>query len=166
MVGGRVRRFLVWLLRTDSVRPYVYPYYVPFFIWGVYGSFFCYPIKIIVDVIGQLGYNLWVWTPIPATAIAMGGLILRHGGSPADELKGGMLKRDYLGLRMQLGGHVCMHVVLWVFCVTGMMGATWGQPVISVIILWAFVFGSGLLAAQCQYKLVLGRRLQRKQVDA
>jgi hypothetical protein len=150
------------LLASDSVRDYVRPYYIPFLIWGVYGSFYAYPIQIIVDVVGRDGYDLWVWAPIPATIVAMTGLALRHGGSPAEQIGGGMLKRDYVGLYMQIGGHLCMHIVLWVYVITGFIGSTWGQPVISVILLTAYIFGTGLLAAQCCYKVHRGHQLQRR----
>jgi hypothetical protein len=144
--------------RTDSVRNFIWLYYLPFFLWGIYGSGFAYPIELIVNPMGHVVYDLWVWTPIPATVVALGGLVLRHGGSPADEITGPLLRADFLGLCMQLGGHVCMFIVLAVYEVTGIVGAYWGQPVISVFLISSYCVGVGVLAFQCGYKLRRGRR--------
>lgn len=150
----RILRFLV----SDSVRNFVWLYYIFFLMWGIYGSFFAHPIGLIVEPMGQLAYNLWVWAPIPATLVSLGGLALRHGGSPADEIRGPLLRADFLGLWMQVGGHTCMFIVLLVFEVTGIIGAYWGQPVISIFLLGAYTIGVAVLAFQCMYKLYRGRR--------
>jgi hypothetical protein len=148
------------LLASDSVRTFIWICYGCFFVWGVYGSFFAYPIDLIADPMGQLVYNVWMWTPLVATLVALGGLVLRHGGSPADEIKPPLLRMDFLGLWMQVGGHAAMTVVLAVYIGTAFYGAESGQPIISAICFVAYLVGAAFLTAQCLYKISLGRLRQ------
>lgn len=159
IVRRPLRQRILSFIISDSVRNFIWIYYFAFFWWGFYGSVFAHPINLIVEPMGQFWYNVWVWTPIPATIIALGGLALRHGGSPADEITGPFQKRaDFLGLWMQVGGHVCMFIVLLVFEITGIAGMYWGQPVFSVFLLAPYCLGVAVLAFQCVYKLHRGRR--------
>lgn len=153
-----VRDRLRALLASDSVRNLIWVYYFWFLAWSVYGTFYAYPIRLIVEPMGQLVYNIWVWTPLVATPVALGGLAIRHGGSPAAEIRGPLLRADFLGLWMQVGGHACMAVVIGVFIGTGIMGAEPHQPIPSVFWMAAYFMGCCFLAAQCVYKLRLGRR--------
>lgn len=153
----RVRDRLRDLLKSDSVRTFVWLYYF----WFIFGSldltFYSYPINLIVDPMGQAVYNAWAWMPLIAAPIALGGLFLRHGGSPAEEIKGRLLRQDFLGLWMQVGGHACMTVVLAVFIGTGWYGRAPHQPVPSLYWLAAYLMGVAFLTAQCLYKIRLGR---------
>lgn len=152
-----VRSRLLALLASDSVRQFIWLYYVCFLAWSIYGSFFAYPIVLIVDQMGQEVYDVWVWTPLVAAPVALAGLALRHGGSPADDIKGPLLRADFLGLWMQVGGHGCMFMVLAVYIGTAFYGAERGQPIISAICFLAYLIGVGFLTAQCIYKIRLGR---------
>lgn len=164
MTGGsvvytrrRLRDRLKALMASDSVRNFIWIFYLPMFAWGWYGSVFAYPINLIYDTMGQAIYDVWVWTPIPATGCALVGLVLRHGGSPADQIQGRLLRQDFLGLWMQFGGHACMFVIFSVYEVTGVLGAYWGQPIISVFGFSSYTLGVFILAVQCLYKIRLGR---------
>lgn len=148
------------LLDSDSVRPFIPAYYFPLFLWGIYGTFVAHPIALIVDQMGPLVYNVWLWLQIPATVVAMAGLALRHGGSSLAEMSNPLLFRDWLGLWMQFGGHACMHLVLLTFVITGVAGAYWGQPVFSVFAISSYVVGTAVLALQCARKLWRGFQLQ------
>lgn len=148
------------LIDSDSVRPFIWLYYLPFLGWGLYGTFIAEPIALIINEMGALAYNLWVWAPIPATTVALFGLYLRHGGSAAEEINHALLRRDYLGLWMQFGGHACMGIVLMIYEVTGIAGAYWGQPVISIFLISSYLIGVMLLAAQCLRKIWRGSRYQ------
>jgi len=152
--------FWVLLAKTNVHWLWQTMYYLPFLAWGIYGTFFAYPISIIVDQIGQQAYNFWVWAVTPGTLGAMAGLALRHGGAPSDTITGPLLRLDYLGLRMQFGGHTFMGIILIIYEVTGIRGAYWGQPVISLFLIFAYSLGVPLLAAQCARKMWLGRRGQ------
>lgn len=154
----RVRDILRALLASDSVRNFIWLYYFWFIAASVDLTFYSYPIKLIVDQMGQLIYNAWAWMPLIAAPVALTGLILRHGGSPAETIQGRLLRQDFLGLWMQVGGHSCMSVVLAVFIGTGWYGRAPHQPVPSVYWLSAYLMGVSFLAAQCLYKIWLGRR--------
>jgi hypothetical protein len=157
-VRRRVRDKLLALLASDSVRTLVWLYYF----WFIVGSLdlitYSDPIKLIVDPMGLLIYEVWAWMPLFAAPFALIGLYLRHGGSPADEIDGRLLRQDFLGLWMQVGGHACMTVVLGVYIGTGWYGRDPHQAVPSIYWLSAYFMGVAFLTAQCLYKIRLGRR--------
>lgn len=152
-----IRNWFKEILRSDSVRSFVWLYYFWFIVASIHLSFFSYPVSLIIEPMGQMVYDAWAWMPLLAAPVALGGLALRHGGSPADEIRGQLLRRDFLGLWMQVGGHACMTVVLAVFIGTGWYGAEPGQPTPSVYWLCAYLMGVAFLTAQCAYKIMLGR---------
>lgn len=154
----RVRDFLLDLLKSDSVRNLIWLYYFWFIVGSIHLTFFTYPIKLIVGPMGQVLYNAWAWMPLIAAPIALGGLALRHGGSTAEEIHGRLLRQDFAGLWMQVGGHACMTIVLAVFIGTALYGAEPGQPTPSAYWLCAYLMGVAFLTAQCLYKIHLGRR--------
>jgi hypothetical protein len=165
MVGGsvvytrrRVRDRLKAILASDSVRNFVWLFYFWFIAGNIDLAFYSYPIKLVVDPMGMLVYDVWAWMPLVAAPTALLGLVLRHGGSPADEIHGRLLRRDFLGLWMQVGGHACMSVVLGVYIAAGWYGRDAHQPIPSVYWLTAYFVGVTLLAAQCIYKIRLGSR--------
>lgn len=152
-----IRNWFKELLRSDSVRTFVWGYYFWFIAGSIHLTFFSYPIKLISEPMGLWVYDAWAWMPLLAAPVALGGLALRHGGSPADNIRGPLLRKDFLGLWMQVGGHACMTVVLAVFIGTAIYGAEPGQPTPSAYWLAAYLMGVGFLTAQCVYKIVLGR---------
>lgn len=151
-----VRELLRQLLRSDSVRTLIWVYYFWFIAGSIHLVFFSYPIRIIVEPIGQLWYVAWAWMPLIAAPTALIGLALRHGGSPADDIRGRLLRQDFLGLWMQIGGHAMMSIVLGVFIVTALIGADPGQPTPSAYWLSAYFMGCVFLTAQCVYKVLRG----------
>lgn len=148
------------LLKSDSVRNLIWVYYFWFIVGSIHLAFFAYPIQLIVGPMGQVVYNAWAWMPLIAAPTALGGLALRHNGSPADEIHGRLLRQDFLGLWMQVGGHACMSIVLAVFIGTALYGAEPGQPTPSAYWLCAYLSGVSFLTAQCLYKIHLGRGKQ------
>jgi hypothetical protein len=152
-----IRNWLRDLIRSDSVRNFIWLFYFWFIVGNLDLAFYSYPITLIVDPMGQLVYDAWAWMPLIAAPVALAGLALRRGGSAADKIHGHLLRRDFLGLWMQVGGHACMSVVLAVFIGTGWYGRAPHQPIPSVYWLSAYFIGVTLLAAQCVYKIVLGR---------
>jgi hypothetical protein len=154
----RARDWLLTRLASDSVRDFVWLYYF----WFILGSLdlitYSKPIQLIVDPMGLFVYEVWAWMPLIAAPFALIGLYLRHGGSPADEIDGTLLRRDFLGLWMQVGGHACMTIVLGVYIGTGWYGRDSHQAVPSVYWLSAYCMGVAFLTAQCLYKIWLGRR--------
>lgn len=154
----RVRDRLLALLASDSVRNFIWLYYFWFIVGSVQLTFFDYPVGLIVDPMGLIVYDAWAWMPLFACPVALAGLVLRYGGSPADEIRGRVLRRDFLGLYMQVGGHGCMAVVIAIFIGTAIYGEAPGQPVPSASWLCAYLMGVAFLTAQSYYKVRLARR--------
>jgi hypothetical protein len=154
----RVRDVLRELLTSDSVKTFVWVYYFWFIAASQDLTFYSYPIVLIVDQMGQIVYNAWAWTPLVAAPVALVGVFLRYGGSPEEAIPRPLLRRDFLGLWMQIGGHGCMAVVLAVYIGTAWYGRAPHQPIPSVYWLSAYLMGVGFLAAQCVYKVILGRK--------
>lgn len=152
-----IRNWMKELLRSDSVRNFVWLYYAWFIIASIHLTFFSYPVSLIVEPMGLVVYDAWAWMPLFAAPAALGGLALRRGGTSPDAIHGQLLRRDFLGLWMQVGGHACMTVVLAVFIGTALYGAEPGQPTPSAYWLGAYLMGVLFLTAQCAYKIVLGR---------
>jgi len=157
-LAGRLVKTFVRLLDNDSVRPFIPLYYAPFLTWGLYATFFAAPLPLIMTQMGRLPYDIWVWMTIPGTLVCLAGMWLRNGGGPATLITEPLLRRDYLGLWMQFGGHACMAIVLLIYEITGIAGATWGDPVISLFLISSYAVGVPLLAAQCLRKLWRGRQ--------
>lgn len=157
------RRFRDWIitrLASDSVRDFIWFYYFPLFLWGWYGTFIAEPIVLVYSMMGSTVYLMWVSVPILSTTLALYGLYLRHGGSPAEQIDHKLLRRDWLGLCLQVAGHGLSFWMFLVYEVTGFIGMYWGQPVISLFALSSYTIGTFLLTLQCLYKLNLGRQYQ------
>lgn len=153
-------RFMA-MVDGDSVRPFIWLYYIPLFFWGIYGTFLAEPLPIMEPVVGAGFYRVWTFLPIVATSTALAGLTLRHGGSSLASMSTPLLFRDWIGLWMQVGGHACMSLVFWSWEVGAISAAYWGQPVISVFALLPYAFGTAILALQCMRKLWRGEQLER-----
>lgn len=156
----RVRDLIRALLRSDTVRTFVWLYYLWFIAGSVHLVFFARPLKLLEESMGGL-YTAWAWLPLIAAPTALIGLALRHGGSPADDIRGPLLRKDFLGLWMQAGGHTAMTLVLAVYVASVFYGADVGQPTPSAYWLSAYFISCAILAAQCGYKIVLGMRMSR-----
>lgn len=163
-VSRVVHRF--WeLLDSETVRLFVWPFYMGLLAWGIYATFWAQPIAIVESVLGHTFYNLWVWTCVAGTLSVMIGLTLRHGGKSVAEMTTPMLLSDYIGLWMQLGGHICMGLVLLAFEVSAIQGAYFGQAVFSVFVIAPYTMGCGFLALQTARKLWHGEHLHRNGGD-
>jgi hypothetical protein len=150
------------LLDSESVRLFVWPYYLALLAWGLYAAFFAQPISLIEPTMGHLFYRIWCWVQIPGTLFVLVGLVLRHGGKPIAQMGPVLLFRDYLGLWMQMGGHACMGLVLLAFEVAAVKGAYWGQATFSVFAIAPYVLGCVFLTIQTGRKLWLGEKLHRR----
>lgn len=159
-VQNAVARFWV-LLDSETVRLFVWPFYLALQAWAIYGIFFAAPIEFVQAVMGAFAYDLWLWMCLAGTSSVLTGLALRRGGTPVAQMSWPMLYRDYLGLWMQLGGHLCMFLVLAVYEVSAIRGAHWGQAAFSIFALAPYVLGCLFLALQTARKLWHGERLHR-----
>lgn len=159
-VERAVTRF--WeLIDSETVRLFVWPFYFGLLCWGIYGTFFAAPIQFVYPVMGETLYNVWVWIHIPGTLAVLVGLILRHGGTPLAQMTTPMLFRDYMGLWMQLGGHVCMFFALLTYELSAIRGAYWGFAAFSIFALAPYVLGCLFLAIQTGRKLWRGETLHQ-----
>lgn len=143
------------------MRLFVWPFYLGLLCWGIYGTFFSAPIPIVYPVMGNLLYSAWVWINIPGTLSVMIGLAMRHGGKPIAQMTAPMLFRDYMGLWLQLGGHMCMFFALLAYELAAVRGAYWGYAAFSIFALAPYVLGCFFLALQTARKLWRGESLHQ-----
>lgn len=149
------------LLDSDSVRPFIFLYYIPLLLWGVYAILWADHIPFLDPILRGWLYTLWVWVPVPGTLSAMVGLALRHGDTSILDIRSPLLRRDFLGLCLQASGHASMFLVLLAFEVGTVTGAYWGQPVLSAFALSSYVMGTAILTMQCLRKLWRGEQLKK-----
>ena len=152
-----LRQWMREFILDDSVRGFVWIFYISFFVWGAWGTFYAYPVDLIVRPMGVAVYDAWVWMPLLSMPTALGGLVLRHGGSPAEDIKGPLLRRDFLGLWMQVGGHGAMAITLAVYIGAAIIGAEHRQPIVSVFVFVPYLISVVILGWQCIYKIKLGK---------
>lgn len=151
-VARAIGRF--WdLLDSETVRLFVWPFYIALFGAGVYLTFCAQTISIVEPVMGHVFYNLWVWLHIPGTLFVLVGLVMRHGGKPLHEMGAVLLFTDYLGLWMQTAGHCCMGLLLAAYEISVVKGGFWGQPLYSLFALAPYVLGCVFLALQTGRKI-------------
>lgn len=153
------------LLDSETVRLFVWPFYFGLFCWGVYGSVWAQPLALVEDTMGHVFYDLWVWTCLAGTLTVLTGLAMRHGGKSITEMTGPMLLSDYIGLWMQVGGHICMGLVLFAFEVAAIDGSYFGEAVFSVFAIAPYTLGCAFLALQTLRKLWHGEKLHRATRD-
>lgn len=137
-------------LLSDKVRPFVWLYYIPLFAWGIYGTFFAGPATYVLPAMGNIIYDLWVWTHIVATAVVMTGLRLEdvNNNQPVDRDAGARDKLAWIGLCWQTAGHGAMFAVLFGYELAAIHEISWGQGVYSIFVTSPYVIGCCLLCAQ------------------
>jgi hypothetical protein len=133
-------------MRTDQVRPFVWVYYVPLLIWGIYGTFFGAPPTYVEPVMGNLVYDLWAWLHIIGTVTVMSGLHLEEKAEPGTEL-------GETAIRLQAFGHSCMFFVLLAYELSALNATAWGQDAYSIFVISPYLVGCLLLAAQGVVKI-------------
>lgn len=161
---GAMRLFLK-LLDSETVRLFVWPFYLVLLAFGVFAEVYLNKDNALSVAMGPSHYNLWVWTQITATLAVMIGLAMRHGGKPVAEMSDRLLWVDWMGLFMQLGGHICMFWVLLDFEIYTGGTIDWRSDVIriyAVFALAAYVLGCLFLAAQVGRKIWHGEKLHRR----
>lgn len=150
------------LLDSENVRLFVWPYYMSLLMWGLYAAFWAQGISIVEPEMGHTAYVAWVWAHILGTLSVMIGLLLREGGKTLAEMTTLMLFRDWMGLWLQLGGHVCMGLVLIAYEFSGIRGAYFGQGVYSLFLVPPYIIGCVFLTMQTGRKLWRAEALHRR----
>lgn len=162
-----LRRFVdktLWLIDSDSVRPFIWFYYAPLLLFGIYGAWLM-PSTAVQDVMGHTFAEVWIWVQIPATLACLIGLWMRHGDQCIEEMGTAPLLKDWLGLWLQLGGHICMNQVLFAyeFAIFSLYGTPyWHVAAYGAFAISSYVIGTAILAAQCAHKIVKGRQLRKR----
>ena len=133
------------------LRLLIWVYYVPLWVWGIYGTFFAGPPTFVKPVMGQWTYDAWIWLHLIATTTVMAGLRLEDNC----ERLGGRSKP--IGLAMQAGGHACMFWVLLSYEFSAVWISRWGQGTYSVFVIAPYVVGCFTLTIETVAKAVMGR---------
>lgn len=141
------------------MRPFIWLYYGTLLIFGIFAVIFPQATILIQLEMGTLYTRFWVLADLCGTTLAMVGLALRRGGTTLAEMSTPLLRRGWLGLLMQLGGHTAMVPVLLIFEISAVRSPYFWWVVIAVFALAAYVMGCTLLALQCLRKLQRGRQL-------
>jgi len=130
------KRAVVEALDNKEVRRFVWLWYFPLFLWGIYGTFLASPNATVEPIMGHMVYNLWVWLCLLATSWVMVALTLRSETG------------EYIGLWMQAGGHFAMFWVVLTFWVCAIVGTPWGAGSFGIFALSALPVGCLWLSAQ------------------
>jgi hypothetical protein len=145
---SRIKAAIWKALLTDQVRPYIWIYYVPLWIWGIYGAFFAAPPTSVLPVMGNTVYDLWIWAIVIATSIVMCSMYVEgRAGARTDILRDRLIRAS---IRLQISGHVCMFLVLTAFEISAIDMTSWGQGdhAFTIFALSPYVVGCSLLVAQ------------------
>lgn len=154
---------LLGMVDSESVRLFVWPYYVAFLAFGLYATIVGWPQNVVEPVMGRWTYLAWLWMHIPSTVFVLVGLILRHGGKPVHEMTGPLLFADFLGLYMQRGGHIAVFCLLSVYDFAVLRGGSFNsQALYSFFILIPYTLGCLLLALQVHRKIHHGDILHKE----
>ena len=123
------------MLKSNSVRLYVWPYYIAITLWGIYGTFYAAPNATVAPVMGPTIYNAWIWLCIAAPLATMIGMLAPGHG-----------KQRYLGEGMQLGGNIGVGFVLTAFEYSALAGTPWGRGSFIVFVIPPYILGCTFLA--------------------
>lgn len=132
---------LLTALRKDTVRPYVWGYYVAILAWGIYATFLARPSTVVEPVMGLWVYTAWVWMCMVAPTSVMIGMALRTGTG------------QFVGLWMQVLGNLAVGLILFAYEYSVIVGTAWGTGAFVIFIVPPYILGCVLLTAQASVKL-------------
>jgi hypothetical protein len=159
------RRKFWALLDSESVRLFVWPYYIALLAFGVWALIHKWPYNVVETVMGPTVYHAWAFMHIPGTLFVMIGLAIRYHRYTISRMGKFLLFLDYLGLHLQRGGHACMAIILAMFETSMIVGYMHGIIIIQTYVIFLvspYVLGCVFLTLQVHRKIVLGERLHRK----
>lgn len=126
------------LLDTENVKLYVWPYYLALWSFGVTALLAEVPLTLIMPVMGNAFYLVWVIVMVSGTTQVMTGLVI---------------SRKDIGLWLQLGGNVSCALVLAAYEVAAW--ATWGFAAFTFYVVGPYVLGCIFLALTVIRKIYL-----------
>lgn len=147
--ASKIREALWKAVHSDKVRPFIWVYYIPLLLWGVYGTFFAGPATYVQPVMGRIVYDAWVWLCMVATAIVLIGLGVEDAAKGDEHL-------IRTGVVLQGSGHAGMFWVLFSYEVSAVGATYWGQGTFSIFAIAPYVVGCLLLALQSVAKFLDG----------
>jgi hypothetical protein len=164
--GGRMlsARKKFWaLLDSESVRLFVWPYYLALLAYGGWALSHRWPYSIVEPIMGATIYHGWALMHIPGTLFVMIGLGIRYHRYTISRMGKFLLFLDYLGLHMQRAGHACMAIILGMFEACAISGYFRGidQQTYVIFLVTPYVLGCVFLTLQVHRKIVLGERLHK-----
>lgn len=170
ILADRLKAWWIDKLDSDSVRPWIPMYYIPWLAWAVLATFWLPPVAIIQEAMGPITYLLWVWLTIPSTISPIAGLKMRHGGSSLQAMSNLLLLRDWMGLVFQVLGHALSCILLIMFEISAIIGAAEyvgpstypGLTIFAAVMLVPWTTGTAMLCAQCLRKVQRGLQLERR----
>jgi hypothetical protein len=167
-VTSRLRAWWLRKLDSDSVREFVPHYNAAWLTWAVLATFVLPAVPTVSQSMGISGYWVWTWLAIPANALPIIGLRMRHGGSAIQDMSTRLLIRDWFGLFFQAAGHALACFLLVMFEISAVITAlTYSGPnvyagltVFAAFMLWPWTEATFILCAQSLRKVQRGRQLE------
>lgn len=148
LIAYTIRDALLKAVRSDKVRPFVWVYYTPLLLWGVYGTFFAGPATYVAPVMGRWVYDVWIWLCMFATTTVLCGMAVEDKAVDRHLTKTGVV--------LQGSGHACMFWVLLSYELSAVAATYWGQGTFSIFAVAPYVAGCLLLTAQSVVKVLDG----------
>lgn len=169
MLTARIRIWWLRKLESDSVREFVPRYNGAWLLWAVLATVWLPAVPTISESMGLPAYWAWTWLAIPANALPLIGLRMRHGGSAISDMSTRLLLRDWFGLYFQAAGHALACFLMLMFEVSAVITvATYDGPntyagltVLAGFLFWPWTEGTFVLCAQCLRKVQKGREIER-----
>lgn len=168
--GDRLRNWWRKKLNSDSVREFIPHYNIAWLAWAVLALFALPAVATVSESMGWVAYWWWVGLAIPANALPIIGLRMRHGGQAIQEMSEKLLKLDWWGLSFQAAGHALACGLLIVFEISCIITVVTydgpalyaGLTVFAMFVLFPWLEGTFLLCAQCLAKIERGKQIEKQ----
>lgn len=163
-----VKRALRWFneqVDSETVRLFIWPYYAGLLAFDLLAMAFIPDDNALSRQMGGPHYRFWLWVMLTGIAAVLIGLLLRHGGKPTKDMTTKLLAADWMGLSLQVGGHLCMFWVLLDFEIEVFHLITWWTDVVRIFAwcaLWPYVLGCLFLTYGVVRKIMHGERLHQR----
>ena len=169
-LADRLKHWWLKKLDSDSVREFVPHYNAAWLTWAVLALFFLPAVPTVSQSMGISAYWVWTGLAIPANALPIIGLRMRHGGSAVQDMSTRLLMRDWYGLFFQAAGHALACFLLLMFEISAVITVfTYDGPntyagltVFAAFMLWPWTEGTLILCAQSLRKVQRGLQLERQ----
>lgn len=162
-IVGKIKAVLWKAVFTEQVRPFVWLYYIPLWLWGCFGTLFAAPATFVKPVMGLMVYDFWVWLCWLGTTVVMCGLYLEDKAKARNTEDDALVRGDLVvlpdklsrtSISLQTSGHSAMFFVLLAFEVSAVAKIPWEDGnTFSIFVTSPYVVGCALLTAQGMAKI-------------